>query len=530
MIPGRKLAKRNLGHVLVLGLGVSGKACAIYLSSMITERLESLTVYAGARTDASLAWIADHSEQLESADIIFDTESIEGSFDLCIASPGISEFSDFYQDAKAVSAEIISEVEFAWRESMSSSRWVAITGTNGKTTTTSLIAHILKEAGANACAVGNIGDACIEAVGKDVREATEREAADQEAIGHEEGEGTKATTRREAGLCASDRIYVVETSSYQLASIKDFAPDVAVILGITPDHLTWHKTHENYAKAKFKLLSNLAKNSGVAVLDALNDEVRAKVRELKAATGTDAIAYIPIGTAKGIDHDMRAACGSANSAFIDGDTRLHVAFSGEDHVLIEADGLKLEGAHNRLNALAAASACVAIGASDDAIGRGLRTFEPLEHRIEPAGSWNGVDFFNDSKATNVDATLVAITAFLPKRPIVLLGGRDKLSPLDDLVGSCTQNAKAVICYGESKDRFLEAFLPFRDKDGFAVLEAKGMDDAFDTALGIARHGDVVLLSPACASFDEFTCFEERGDHFKELVAQLGSKARIAEGA
>ncbi len=492
---------------------------------MIPERLESLTVYAGASTDASLAWVADHCEQLEGADIIFDTESIEGSFDLCIASPGISEFSAFYQNAKAVSAEIISEVEFAWRESASSSRWIAITGTNGKTTTTSLIAHILKEVGANACAVGNIGDACIEAVEKDVREAAERETPEHEARG-----GARVASEHDASLRASDRIYVVETSSYQLASIKDFAPDVAVILGITPDHLTWHKTHENYAKAKFKLLSNLADNAGVAVLDALNDEVRAKVRELKAATGTGAIAYIPIGTAKGIDHDMRAACGSANSAFIDGDARLHVAFSGEDHVLIETGDLKLEGTHNRLNALAAASACVAIGAPDDAIGHGLRTFEAREHWIEPAGSWHGIDFFNDSKATNVDATLVAITAFLPKRPIVLLGGRDKLSPLDDLVGSCMQHAKAVICYGESKDRFLEAFLSFQGKDGFAVLEAKGMDDAFDAALGIAEHGDVVLLSPACASFDEFTCFEERGDHFKELVAQLGSKDRIAEGA
>lgn len=502
-ISGRKLARRHLGRVLILGLGVSGKACALYLAPMIGDRVEDLVIYGGPSGGASFDWAFANSEALNGAEVIFDTEDVEGDFDICIASPGISEFSDFYLSGKRASEEIVSEVEFAWRESAKDSRWVAITGTNGKTTTTSLIDFILEKAGLEACAVGNIGDTCIEAVGKDI---------------------------------ASDRapIYVVETSSYQLASIRDFAPDVAVILGITPDHLAWHRSHENYAQAKFGLLANLNGIGGVAILDATNDMVRSKVRELKAANETDnidAIDYIPIGTARGITCDMRQACGAKNAALVDGDSRLHVAFDGKDHVLIDTAALKLEGRHNQLNALAAAAACVVLGLADDAIDSGLAAFSPLEHRIEPSGSVNGVDFFNDSKATNVDATLVAITAFLPRKPIVLLGGRDKMSPLDDLVAACADNAKGVVCYGESKARFMEAFEPLRDREGFMLMEASGMKDALDVAFDAADRGDVVLLSPACASFDEFSCFEERGEVFKELVSELaGSGSSSAEDA
>lgn len=509
-LPGRKQAKRDLGRVLILGLGVSGKACALYLAPMIGTRVEDLVIYGGPSGGASFEWAFAHSEQLNGAEVIFDTEDVEGAFDLCIASPGISEFSDFYLSGKRASKEIVSEVEFAWRESDEASKWVAITGTNGKTTTTSLTSFILERAGWRACAVGNIGDTCIEAVGK-------RNAAVSNDL--------ESTSSSDAVQVAP--IYVVEMSSYQLASTTDFAPDVAVILGITPDHLTWHKTHENYAQAKFKLLANLKRSGGVAVLDAINDKVRSKVRELKAASGQDAIDYIPIGTSVGIESDMREACGAKNSAFVDGDSCLHIAFDGRDHVLIDTAKLMLEGRHNQLNALAAASACVVLGLADEDINAGLASFAPLEHRIEPAGSVSGIDFFNDSKATNVDATLVAITAFLPRKPIVLLGGRDKLSPLDDLVCACAENAKGVVCYGESKSRFIEAFVSLRNKDGFLLMESDGMKDALDTAFDAAERGDVILLSPACASFDEFSCFEERGEVFKKLVLELAAGAGAA---
>ena len=213
LLADRKQAPVDLGRVLILGLGKSGKAVTSYCLNLLGTRVQALAIAAGTYSREADAWAAEARRQ--GATVLFDHEVIEGAYDLCIASPGISQFSDFYRSAEAACAEVISEVEFAWRESAKASRWVAVTGTNGKTTTTALTAHLLKEAGFAAAAVGNIGETCIDAVA--------------------------------AG--ATD-IYVAETSSYQLASTKDFAPDVAIMLNITPDHLAWHRSHENYAEAK----------------------------------------------------------------------------------------------------------------------------------------------------------------------------------------------------------------------------------------------------------------------------------------
>lgn len=471
LIPGKKHAPQQLGRVLVLGKGVTGEACIAYLEPLVGTRVSELII-------------------LESDEDI----AIEGRFDLCIASPGISEFSDFYLAAKAASVEIISEVEFAWRESVASSRWVAITGTNGKTTTTALTAHILDRCGFHTRTVGNIGDACIAAVA---------EEADN----------------------ASDVVYVAEVSSYQLASTRLFAPNVAIILNITPDHLSWHRTHGNYADAKWKLLSNLGSTpDAVAVLNATNDEVRARVREYRRMSVAErGFEYIPLGTGKGIQHDMRDACGSENAAFLDGKDDLRIAFHGEDELICSAKDLQIVGSHNVENALAAACAAVALGAHSTDIASALSSFAPLEHRIEPAGEIAGIAFYNDSKATNVDATLKALQAFIPKKPIVLLGGRDKGTDLEPLVRSCEENVKAVVCFGEARSRFVQAFDDL--EASIPVLEAEDMESALDGAIGIAEAGDIVLLSPACASFDEFSCFEERGDKFKLLVRE---RARSAE--
>ena len=166
---------------------------------------------------------------------------------------------------------------------------------------------------------------------------------------------------------------------------------------------------------------------------------------------------------------------------------------------------------------------IALGADAVQVTRALASFKPLEHRIEPAGEAQGVSFYNDSKATNVDATLVALTAF-PGRPlIVMLGGHDKLGPLDELVDACEEHGKAVVVFGEAKERFEAAFREGIDgsQSSLHLLQADTFDEAFAQAVHVARAGDVVLLSPACASFDEFTCFEERGQHFKDLVRALG---------
>lgn len=483
MIAGKKHAPKFLGRVLILGLGKSGTAAAEYCLDVLGSRVEALAMAAGAPGEAALAWAEGARER--GAVVLFDHETIEGTYDLCIASPGISENSPFYRSAAAASAEVISEVEFAWRESDASSKWVAITGTNGKTTTTALTCHLLREAGANAAAVGNIGETCIDAV----------------AAGNTD-------------------VYVAETSSYQLASTRLFAPDVAVVLNITPDHLSWHGSLEAYAAAKWKVLANLGASGGVAVLDACDDAVRAKIRELRARGGVP-FRYIPIGGAAGLGADMRATCGADAAAFRGAGGQLVVAWDGHVSDLVFVDDLQIKGGHNQQNALAAAACALVLGATDTAVGEGLLTFRPLEHRIEPAGLVDGVACYNDSKATNVDATLVALTAFLPTRPIVLLGGRDKGTDLAPLVAACEENARAVVCFGEARERFLAAFA---DSAVSPVLSAGTMEEALDAAISIAEDGDVVVLSPACASFDEFSCFEERGDVFKRLVADRAGKA------
>lgn len=474
LISERKHASQKLGDVLILGLGVSGVEAARYCMALLGVRVNSLTIYGGSPNDASLAFAAECRQQ--GVEVFFSTEEIEGSFDLCIASPGISQLSSFYQRAQAHANEVISEVEFAWRESAANSIWVAVTGTNGKSTTTALVAHLLQEAGLRAAAVGNIGEACIKAVAE-----------------------------------GNTDVYVAEVSSYQLASTVSFAPNVAVLLGITPDHLAWHGSFEAYVEAKMKVFANMVACAGAkAVIDATNAPSRAIYKQL---CSEGRCFCIPVGTADGVACDMRKRCGSPNAAFVDDVGQLVVAKDGEEHALIPANALPILGKHNQLNALAAAAAALCVEAKPDAVVQGLKTFKPLEHRIEPCGEVAGVSCYNDSKATNVDATLKALSAFIPKRPIVLLGGDDKGTPLDELVASAQQHCKAVVCFGEAGPRFADAF-------EYAAIEhplVGGMEEAFDTALGMADVGDIVLLSPACASFDEFSNFEHRGRVFKELV-------------
>lgn len=496
-IAGRKHAPERLGRVLVLGLGKSGRAVVEYCLPLIGGRVESLAVAAGARTDDAESFARRACEggaavAFEDSAVAELAAQVGGRFDLCVASPGISQFSPLYESAAAVADEVVSEVEFAWRESAADSRWVAVTGTNGKTTVTALTAHVLSVAGINAAAVGNIGDTCIDAV----------------ASGDVD-------------------VYVAEVSSYQLASTSRFAPNVAVLLNVTPDHLHWHKSFEAYRDAKLKLLANLVDVPGaVAVLDAMNDVVRAEVRRLRALPAdARSFSYVPLGTASGLQGDMRAACGSDNAAFLAGDGTLRVAFDGKEHVLARADELLVKGEHNAANALAAAAAALALDLSAEAVSEGLRTFAPLEHRIEPCGDVAGIVCYNDSKATNVDATLKALAAFPNTRPVVLLGGDDKGTDLAPLVAAAHLHARAVVCFGAAGPRFASAFEAARANApaDFAVVGADHLKDALDRALALAKAGDVVLLSPACASFDEFSSFEERGRAFKALVADRATR-------
>lgn len=507
LFDAKKRAPLNLGRVLVLGLGKSGRAAATYCADRLGDRVEVLAIAAGKPNDASREFAAQMEqagalamfEDAAVAELAARVREERGigedvpAFDLCIASPGISEFSDLYLSAAAVSAEVVSEVEFAWRESQKDSTWVAITGTNGKTTVTALCAHVLAQTGFKAKAVGNIGDTCLDAVA----------AGDTD-------------------------VYVAEISSYQMASTRQFAPNAAIMLNITPDHLHWHRSLDAYRDAKYKVFDNMHTVPGaVAVLDATNDVVRGKVREFKQAGTELGFGYIPMGTAQGIHSDMRAACGAENAAFLADDETLTVAFAGTETRLLKASELLIEGEHNAGNALAVASAALALGAEPEALRTALATFKPLEHRIEPCGQVNGVSCYNDSKATNVDATLKALAAFPSTRPLVLLGGDDKGTDLAPLVQAAYANTRAAVCYGEAADRFLEAFEAEKDQApaDYLLLRGDHMRDSFDLLLEQAQPGEVILLSPACASFDEFNSFEERGTVFKQLVADRASQSR-----
>jgi UDP-N-acetylmuramoylalanine--D-glutamate ligase len=235
-----------------------------------------------------------------------------------------------------------------------------------------------------------------------------------------------------------------------------------------------------------------------------------------------------MGAAAGLSADMHAVCGSRNAAWLD-DGVLSVRLGERVVRLVPAGDLQIPGEHNAGNALAAAAATLALGADAECVRAGLRSFQPLAHRIEPCGQVAGVACYNDSKATNVDATLKALAAFGERRPIVLLGGDDKGTDLEPLVQAAVRHCTAVVCYGEAGPRFHAAF----EGSGMPVASAAHMEDALDVALGMARDGDIVLLSPACASFDEFSGFEQRGDVFKQLVAQraaAGADAGESDGA
>lgn len=488
----------DLGNILVLGLGKSGLAVVDYCLPLLGGRVRGLFVAAGVRTASSedaARRIADLGAVVAFGDDAVDILAQQvsgGRFDLCVPSPGIAPSTSLYSRGAALSREMAGEVELAWRESAPTSRWVAVTGTNGKTTVTSLIAHLLREAGMDAVAVGNIGDTCLAAVAENPK-----------------------------------RVFVAETSSYQLESVSRFAPDAAVLLNITPDHLKWHGSFEAYRAAKFKILANLAGTPGaVAVLDAVDDEVRAKIRALKSlSTEERGFAYIPVGTKAGYADDMRAACGADNAAFIDDEGMATIAFGDVEHRLIPVTDLRIKGSHNAGNALAAAAAALALGADDDSLARGLRSFAPLAHRIEPCGSIRGAACYNDSKATNVDASLKAIAAFPDSRPIILLGGHDKGTDLAPLVEAAHHHARAAVCFGAAGRRFEGAFRAAQ-ADGpadFTILRAAKLSDALDAACDLAEAGDVILLSPACASFDEFSCFEERGEVFKKLVTERAAR-------
>lgn len=444
--------------VCILGLGLSGISAA----RLALSQGASVTIYGGASSEASRKAAVEFTDA--GVEVIFDDELVKGPFDLCVVCPGIPQVSAFYQNALAASTQLVSEPEFAWR--FSPEGWVAVSGTNGKTTTTTLIAHLLKSCGKPAALCGNTQATTV----------------------------TDAVRAREEG-----EALVAELSSFQLASTLEFAPRVAVLLNITSDHLAWHGSQQAYADAKLKLFDNLAEGSCAVVTESVPGWAE-RVEGLRER----GVRALTVGAQR-----------AADCAYAGDDGMLHyVDAQGVDTVLARTDDLQIKGSHNIENALAAAAAAISFGCAPEAVGAALTGFEPLEHRIQPVGTVDGVAFYDDSKATNVDATLKALTAFPDRKVILMLGGRDKGTDLTQLVAAAEEACAGVVCYGEGGPRFQDAFstscLPHALMPGF--------DDAFDAACSMAQPGQVVLLSPACASFDEFTGFVARGQRFAQLVS------------
>ncbi len=448
------------GHLLVLGLGGSGEAAARWaLARARSGANVQVTVVdsgTGDRLEARAAQLREVG-----ADVRLGTCELPAA-DLIVASPGIKPQSELMRAAREHGAHVISELEMAYR--ISSAPWVAITGTNGKTTTTALVTYLLREAGIAAEPAGNIGPAAVSVAS---------------AVG-------------EAG------VIVAEVSSFQLTLADTFHPRVAALLNITPDHLDYHGTMEAYAAEKAKVFARQVPGD-TAVID-IDDAGSAPYAEVAGSRGATVCRVSRLVAPDG-------------GAYLRGDT-LVLDDGGVEHELVRVDDLGIKGDHNVSNALAAAACARAAGADLASIARGLASFTPIEHRLEPAGVVGGVEFFNDSKATNPDAVMKALTAFGERPIVLLLGGRNKGVDMRGLAERAAARARAAVLFGEAAGELEAAF------SGLEIERQSvgGLAEAVEAGRGVARPGDVVLLSPGCTSFDEFSGYEERGRRFKDLVA------------
>jgi UDP-N-acetylmuramoylalanine--D-glutamate ligase len=382
--------------------------------------------------------------------------------DLVVVSPGVPTKAIPIRYADRRGAEVIGEIELASR--FLRGRIVAITGTNGKTTTTTLIGKMLEDAGMNVQVGGNIGKALISMIESS----------------------------------SDDGWNVVEVSSFQLETIVDFHPTVAAVLNVTPNHMDRYESLMDYAAAKHNIFRNQTPGD-VAILNADDDIVSSWANGLRAHV-----------TQFSVKKELE------DGLFLRGRDLLSRTKDGE-RVLATRDEMQLRGTHNVENVLAAMAAGLACGAPPESLRETVRGFRPVEHRLEEVAEINGVRFFNDSKATSVDATMKALEAFANDegKVVLILGGRGKQAPYAPLLPLVRERVRWMILIGE------DAPVIEKELNGAAPFEAAGdMGDAVARAFAAAKPGDVVLLAPACASFDMFESFEERGRVFKEEVGNL----------
>lgn len=444
--------------VLIVGLGKSGIAAAQALLKLGAK----VSVYDKKREEEIDSQLI-HFFKIKNVECFFGEEPDNiKELDMVVVSPGVPLELDFIQKSLELGAEVIGELEIAYR--VGQGNYIAITGTNGKTTTTTLVGEIFKNAGRRTFVVGNVGVAVI----------------------------SKSIS------AGPDDWLVTETSSFQLETTKLFKPVVSALLNITPDHIDRHKTFENYGKAKAMIFKNQGENE-YFVVNRDDEEAYRLAASCKAKV-------IPFSR----KIPLELGC-----FVLDGDIVIKNE-AGEYIDICDIDDLKIPGSHNLENALAATAIAYFAGISKEVIAKTLREFEGVEHRLEFVGEVDGVRFVNDSKGTNPDASIKAIEAI--KGDIILIaGGYDKGSEFDEFIQSFNGKVKYMVLLGKTALKLKEA----AEKSGFHnITIVKSMDEGVRTACKLSKPGDTVLLSPACASWDMYTCFEQRGEHFKNCVRDL----------
>lgn len=446
-------------QVVILGAGESGNGAALLAQKQGYE-----------------VWVSDfgtikegYKNELKQWGIAFEEGGHDMdkvlSADIIIKSPGIPEKAPVVKAIRAKGIELISEIEWGFRYK-GDSKIIAITGSNGKSTTTSLTYHILKESGLDVAMVGNIGYSFARQVAEDPKPW-----------------------------------YVAEISSFQLDDIVTFKPDIAMILNITPDHLDrYNYEFDNYVAAKFRITENQDKEDIVI----LNRDDEASRKYLEQNTINPRIIYITMSDA----HNN-----SGDGGYMQNED-MHIKWEGDD-MKVSIHDMTLDGKHNQFNSMAAGISARAAGIRKEKIRDCFETFEGLEHRLEFVATVRGVDFINDSKGTNLNSVWFALES-MKKSVVLILGGQDKGNDYNEIMELVEDKVKAIVCMGLDNTKIHAAF----EGKVAHIADTQSAADAVNAAYAFADKGDVVLLSPGCASFDLFKNYEDRGRQFKEAVKSL----------
>jgi UDP-N-acetylmuramoylalanine--D-glutamate ligase len=455
-----------------LGLSRSGCAVARYVANRGGEVFLSETAPASPQNEALRQELQGLGVQLEMGG---HSKQCFNHADLVVVSPGIPPSNEVLEQLRMSGKTVISEVEFAFRQAPDVPI-VGITGTNGKSTTTTLVSYILSQAGHVAPACGNIGLPITDVLNQQSPNLPD--------------------------------FLVAELSSFQLEFSPTLKAKVAIFTNFTPDHIDWHGSIDAYQEAKLKLFTGAQSPEWAVVLadDPVSQLVAARTQ----------------GKVLWFSRDERLVAGYANKIYLDETQQVVIQLENQPPVrLFSVDELQLIGDHNYENVLASIGATYVLGISIDIIRQACLQFEGLEHRLERVDALGPrqVLFYNDSKATNTDAAICALRAFKSNKVILIAGGYDKMTPLDDFVTAAQANARSVILIGAARDRFAQAF----ETAGYHSVEfAEDLEAAVSKAYHLSA-GEPVLFSPACASFDMFKNFEERGKAFKACVQTLKAK-------